>query len=85
MSEVNPNHPVTSTLHDHWHKVAAVVMLKQGLTEMEITEEDLAQLETALGSGGGVVADARNGRFVIRLMGRSEIEALARKEGGLPQ
>lgn len=39
--ELNPSNPVTAGLHDHWHKLAAMLMIKQGLKEITITEADL--------------------------------------------
>jgi hypothetical protein len=81
MSELNPNHPVTQEVHDHWHKVCGVLMQKFGQTAVEITSDDVA----ALGDNEMcVVADCRGGKFIVRLMTMEEGERLARQEGGLP-
>lgn len=80
--ELNPNNPITQQMHDHWHKVVALLMVDFGITEFEITEEMLKGFEHL--GGGAVVADARGGRFVVRLVDWAEAERLARKEGGLP-
>ena len=29
--ELNPNHPATREVHDHWHKIAALMMFKMGV------------------------------------------------------
>lgn len=80
MSEFNPNHPITAQVHDQWHKLCAILMARQGLTEVEIKPSDIALLT----EGTAIVADARGGRFVLRLVDQKEAERLARKEGGLP-
>jgi predicted nucleic acid-binding Zn-ribbon protein len=79
--EMNPNHPVTRMTSDMWHKIAAVIMLKHGLTEVEITSEDVQMLGDM---DKAIVADCRNGQFIIRVVSMEEGESLARKEGGLP-
>lgn len=79
--EINPNHPVTQQVHDHWHKVAAILMMRLGVDSYEVTEEDVL----ALGDNRrGVVADCRGGRFVVRLVTMEEGERMAREAGGLP-
>lgn len=59
--ELNPNHPVTSGLHDHWHKVAAAIMIKLGKTELQLTMEDLSKLEKNVNI---VVKEKDNSLFV---------------------
>lgn len=81
--EINPNHSVTQALHDQWHAVIAVMMIKLGITEMEITPADIERA-SAPASQKAVVADARGGRFVVRLMDIEAAMKLAKKEGGLP-
>jgi hypothetical protein len=79
--EVNPNHPVTKLTRDIWYKIAGVIMLKQGLKEVEITESDVELLGD---NQQAIVADCRNGKFVVRMMPMDEAVELARSEGGLP-
>ena len=69
---------------DQWHKLCALVLFKLGASEVEITAEDIHEFSEALGAGASIVADARNGRFVLRLVDGPEGERLAREEGGLP-
>jgi len=44
------------------------VLFKLGASEVEITAEDIHEFSEALGAGASIVADARNGRFVLRLV-----------------
>lgn len=83
MRELNPNHPVTAQMREQWHKVLAVLMCRLGMTEFEITSEALVAFERDY-PGGAVVADARNGRFIVRLVTAEDGERMARAEGGLP-
>ncbi len=39
--ELNPNHPAAMGVHDHWHKICALMMLKLGLTTMTISREEV--------------------------------------------
>jgi hypothetical protein len=81
MSEINPNHPVTVETRDHWHKIVAVLMLKLGLKEIEITTQDVARLGN---DEYAVVADLRGGRYVVRLIPMAEALDMAQEAGGLP-
>ena len=78
MSELNPNHPVTKEMREQWHKIVAVLLVKFGKSEIEITEKDIE----ALTSGGekAVVADTRNNKFVIRLVSMEEGAMLAKAQ-----
>lgn len=81
MSELNPNHPVTREVHDHWHKVCGILMMRLGKTVIEITEADIV----ALGDNEkAVVADCRGGKFILRMVTMEEGGRLARDAGGLP-
>ena len=81
--ELNPNHPVTKEVHDHWHKVVALMMLHFGLKEFRITNAMIASMPTDL----AVAFDVRKihgGDAVVRLVSMTKAEGMARKEGGLP-
>lgn len=79
--ELNPNHPVTRKVHDHWHKIAGVLMVKLGKDAVEITSEDV----DALGDNDkAVIADCRGGKFIVRLVTMEEGKRMAREAGGLP-
>lgn len=75
MSELNPNHPVTKTARDHWHKIAAIIMVKLGRTEIEITEPDIQRLE-----GKNIVLDERGKKLVVRIVNDEEARRLLQQE-----
>jgi hypothetical protein len=77
MPELNPNHPVTVEIREQWYKLCAILMMKFDKIAVEITQKDIESLTDDL----VIAADARGGRFVLRLMDRKEGERLARKEG----
>lgn len=84
MTELNPNHPVTAAVHDHWHKLCGVLLYKYGLDVVEILPADLEGFADYL-EGGGVAIQETNGRLYVRLVVGAEAAAkLARSEGGLP-
>lgn len=74
--ELNPNNPVTMEMHDNWHKFCALLMVHYGLTEFEVTSDGIARMVDVLGEGGAIVADARDGRFVLRIVDVSQAQAL---------
>jgi hypothetical protein len=67
--------------HDQWHKIVGVLMLKFGVTDVEIESDDVVRLGD---NEKAVVADCRGGRFIIRVVGMDEARKLAHREGGLP-
>lgn len=76
---LNPHHPTGSGLRDQWHKVAALIMLKLGATEVEITAEDIERL-----SDIAIVAKAFDDALTFTLVDGTTGRALARQAGGLP-
>lgn len=83
MSELNPNHKVLRQAHDHWHKIAALIMIKFGVTDLEITMEDVNKL---VEGNRNIVLDARGeaktGKMVIRIVDDKTAAKMAREEGG---
>jgi hypothetical protein len=51
IEEINPEHRVTSTLHDHWHKLLAVVLFKLKVNEITITAADIGAMEAQFPGG----------------------------------
>lgn len=86
MSELNPNHPVTASVHDHWHKVVALLLHKFDLGEVVITASDLDDLarEFAGGMPAVLIHDKADGMH-LKIVTEAEAMALAREHGGLPQ
>lgn len=81
--ELNPNHKVVQQARDHWHKIAALIMVKLGKSELEITPADVDRI--ACGNVN-IVLDARGeaqtGIMRIRIVDDKTAAELARKEGG---
>ena len=81
--ELNPNHKVVIQARNQWHKIAALIMLKIGKTELELTMEDV--MKVAAGNVN-IVLDSRGeyktGKLVVRIVDDKTAEELARKEGG---
>jgi hypothetical protein len=86
--ELNPNHPVAQLLHDHWHIVAAILLMKlvadERRQELELTDQDIADFREMAGPNGAIIADTRGGRFVLRIVDGAEAAKIAREAGGLP-
>lgn len=81
--ELNPNHKVVRQAHDHWHKIAALIMVKLGLKELRLNMDDVMKI-----SGGNVniMLDARGesetGYMTIRIVDDKTADEMARLEGG---
>lgn len=80
--ELNPNHPVTSSMHDQWHKIVALLMRKFNLNHVELSEGEV--MAFAESGSGAVTIRERDGAIHLDLISWEEAERLAREEGGLP-
>lgn len=81
MSELNPNHKTTSTVRDHWHKIAALLMKKANLKHVVITTadiDDLARQDLA------IAIDDRPDGLHVSMVPMTQAVEMAKKEGGLP-
>jgi hypothetical protein len=78
--ELNPNHPVTQAAHDHWHKLAAVLMCKFGLTHVVITVDDLKQLPDDM----FITLQELHDGLHLTFVDEKTAHELARKHGGRP-
>ncbi len=81
-SELNPKHPTTFAMHDHWHKIAAILLHKfVGLEEFVVTEADIVALAGACGGKMPVVMikDDADG-LKLRIITEDEAHRLAKKE-----
>ena len=81
--EINPNHPVTIEMHDLWHKMVAVLMVKFGVSQVTITSEDVQRF-AELWPHGAVVFHAHKDTMDLRLVDAHEATEMAKKEGGMP-
>lgn len=80
--ELNPNHPVTSKMHDQWHKIVLLLLARIPQMRTIITLEEI----TRIAEGGGVaitIKEVANG-LELRAMTMDEGRKLAAQEGGLP-
>lgn len=73
--ELNPNHPVIKGVHDHWHKVAALILYKLKLNEVVITLEDIK----AMGEEMAVMIHEKKDGIHVRLLTLEEAERLAKE------
>lgn len=83
LMELNPNHKVVRQAHYHWHKIAALIMIKLDVKELELTMDDVNKLAAG---NVNIVLDARGesetGILKVRIVDDKTAEELARKEGG---
>jgi hypothetical protein len=79
VSELNPNHPVTQQVRDHYHVLLLIVLQMQGLSEVEITPADIEAIK-----GRSIVVDTRGGGLWLRNVDAETAGRIAREAGGLP-
>ncbi len=77
--ELNPNHPVTQQVSTQWHKIVALIMHKQKLENVVITEKDVIAV-----SNMAVSIQEYSDGIHISLISMEDAEKLTKKEGGLP-
>lgn len=81
--ELNPNHKVVRQARQEWHKIAALIMVKLGLTELQLTLDDVNKVAAG---NVNIVLDARGesetGILTVRIVDDKTAAALARTEGG---
>jgi hypothetical protein len=78
--ELNPNHSTTRGVHGHWHKIAGLLMLHFGKTQVTIPLNEIQNLE---GMNIAIRFDDSKG-IDIFIVDDAEAVRLSRKEGGLP-
>ena len=88
--EVNPNHKVLRLLHDQWHAVVAMLVMKHGTPieggladdkELTITLDDIKKLH----DGDKCIAVIEIDDVIhLKMIDRKAGMEMARKEGGLP-
>lgn len=73
--EKNPEHPVTAAASDQWHKIAAILIAKQGIRSVSITPADIA----AISAGDtNVVLRGNSHSLEVKLVSDDEARALMR-------
>lgn len=84
MSELNPNHPLLQQSRAHWHKIAALIMVKLKRKQLVITQDDV----DAISHGNiNIVLDGRkefcpSGGLIIRIVDDETAQAMAKEGGG---
>lgn len=76
--ELNPKHPVTREAHNHWHKIAALLVLRTGQKKVVIPTSEIMKLE---GLNITIRFDDAIGIELTLVDGKEAIDLL-RKEGG---
>lgn len=76
---LNPNHPVTRAISDHWHKLTALVMQKQGLDRIVISASDIANMPEMF-----ITVQELPDGLHLRLVDKITAARLAAMAGGLP-
>lgn len=83
--ELNPLHPITRKVHSDWRKIAALIMIKQGLTEVKFDREDVLKLAKG---NVNIIFDARGesetGTVTVRIVDNETAAKLLKEEGGAP-
>jgi hypothetical protein len=80
--EMNPHHPVTQEVREHWHKIAALIMWKAGLTKVTIINGEIdifGSLPPA--SMPTIIIHTHKESLDILLMPLDEAKRYAAKEG----
>lgn len=73
-----PNHPVVKALEQDWHKVAALIMVKLGVTHVEITTEDMERIVSlSHNEMSTIVVQEKGNALHVRLMSMREAKAFA--------
>lgn len=76
--ELNPNHAVTQSTHDQWHKFVAIMLYKYG--DVTITIDDVRAMPDDI----AVTVQELEDGIHLRLVSMAEGERLAREQGGRP-
>lgn len=79
MSELNPNHPTLVIVHEHWHKIAAILMHKLGHEHVVITAADIERMP----EGMFVTVQELDDGLHLQFVDEKTAHILARKHGGL--
>ena len=82
--ELNPKHKTTVQARGHWHKIAVLILLKLGMTEMTLTKADVNKLAKG---DVNIVLDTRDelttGKLTIRIVDDKTAYKLALESVGL--
>lgn len=77
--EMNPDNPTTAAARDHWHAIMTLVMIKQGLTEILITADDIENMRALPETPVIMLHDGADG-LRIKLISQDEAAMLLARE-----
>ena len=77
--ELNPNHTVTDAIRQHWQKLLALLVLRNG-GHVVLTLDELRQFPADM----AIAVQEKDDGLHLRTLPLEEAKALARREGGLP-
>lgn len=75
--EMIPEHQVTKALHEQWHKIAAVMMKKMGISYLHITDADLV----SMGKDTFIIVHGKPDGLHISLTDQKTAEAIISSDG----
>lgn len=82
--ELNPRHPAVNAMHDHWHKMAGLIMHKLGVNDIQFSGSDVEEFGRMFPDDRpSVVIGEKDGVLRVRLLPEKEAVRLAREEGSL--
>lgn len=76
--EINPEHPVTSSLRGHWHKIAALLLFKWGQRVVVIRKRDIEDFTRTWGDDAAVLAHDKKDDLQLSLLTAEEAQKRAR-------
>jgi hypothetical protein len=76
MMELNPNHPMTAGVHDHWYKLAAMLVNRIPGQRTVITEDEIRRMD-----GKAITMKETAAGIELRIVTMEEGERLANEEG----
>lgn len=76
--ELNPHHPTTKSVHDHWYKLAALLMSKFDTAHVVISFDDIKKIE-----GKSITLQELKDGIHLRLVSQEEANRLAKIHGGV--
>lgn len=76
---LNPNHPTSRAVAEHWNRIAAILVYKAG-GHAVITPEDINGLPGFV----GITVQEKPDGLHLRLVDEATAHRLARENGGLP-
>jgi hypothetical protein len=81
VSAINPNHPVTQSAEENWHKIVALLVLQAG-GRMSISSSEIESLID--GPPSAVVVKYNRDSIDLWMVSEAEAQRMGREEGGMP-